>query len=110
VGLAFLSNRSGRGQIWRTSAQGGEAELLTRGNARGALWSRDGASIYFIGDDDRVGNVWQLSLRNHTERPVTNLVGRRGTLGVMPPSSDGKNLYFPWRDDRGDIWVMDVAK
>jgi hypothetical protein len=29
---------------------------------------------------------------------------------VMPPASDGKYLYFPWRDDVGDIWIMDVVK
>jgi hypothetical protein len=26
------------------------------------------------------------------------------------PASDGEFLYFTWRDDLGDIWVMDVVQ
>jgi hypothetical protein len=43
-------------------------------------------------------------------RPLTDLAGRRGTLGSQQlPATDGAFLYFTWRDDLGDIWVMDVA-
>jgi Tol biopolymer transport system component len=71
-------------------------------------WSRDGNRIYFMGADERAGNIWALSLKDRREFPVTNLSGRRGSLGFQSPSTDGKYLYFPWRDDIGDVWVMDV--
>jgi len=51
-----------------------------------------------------------LSIKDRSERAVTNLVGKRGTLGIMQPATDGEFLYFPWRDDLGDIWVMDVVQ
>jgi Tol biopolymer transport system component/predicted Ser/Thr protein kinase len=110
--LAFSSNRSGRNQIWRVRASGGEPELLTRGPGAAQHWSADGDHIYFGGggSEERTGNIWRLSLRDRSERPVTNLVGKRGTLGRMPPDTDGKFLYFTWRDDLGDIWVMDVVR
>jgi eukaryotic-like serine/threonine-protein kinase len=108
--LAYSSNRSGRSQVWRISAHGGEPELLTQGPGRSPRWSHDGAFIYFGGVDERDGNYWRFSLADRTERAITSLVGRRGTPGVMPPASDGKYLYFPWRDDLGDIWVMDVVR
>lgn len=108
--IAFSSNRGGRNQIWRAPASGGEAELLTRGEGIGVRWSADGTFLYFTGDGERAGNVWRFSFKDRTERPVTNLVGRRGTLGIMQPALDGKFLYFPWRDDLGDIWVMDVVQ
>jgi len=41
---------------------------------------------------------------------TTSLVGKRGTLGIMQPATDGKYLYFAWRDDLGDIWVMDALR
>jgi hypothetical protein len=28
----------------------------------------------------------------------------------MQPATDGTYLYFPWRDDLGDIWVMDIVQ
>jgi Tol biopolymer transport system component len=108
--LAFNSNRSGSSRVWRVSSQGGEPALLTRGPARGPRWSRDGASIYFHGDEERAGNLWKYSVTDGTERAMTNLVGKRGTVGVMQPATDGRFLYFSWRDDVGDVWVMDVVQ
>ena len=108
--LAFHSNRGGRFQLWRVSSQGGEEQLLTRGAGQSPSWSRDGNDIYFRGEEDREGNLWKVSLKDQTERPVTNLVGKRGMIGQMQPSTDGRFIYFPWQDDLADIWVMDVAR
>ncbi|HYT68168.1 MAG TPA: hypothetical protein VEL51_17195 [Vicinamibacterales bacterium] len=36
--------------------------------------------------------------------------GKRGNVTAGPPATDGQYLYFNWRDDLGDIWVMDVAR
>jgi eukaryotic-like serine/threonine-protein kinase len=105
--LAFASTRTGKTQLWRVPARGGEPELLTRGPGIGPRWYGD--HVYFNGIEERAGNLWSVSLRDRRERPVTALVGRRGTLGIMNPATDGKFLYFSWRNDLGDIWVMDVA-
>lgn len=107
--LAFFSNRSGRMQIWRVLAEGGgEPELLSRGSGVSPTWCRDGERIVFVGSEERIGNLWILSLKNRSERPLTNLTGKRGTLGYMPPATDGRFVYFTWRDDLGDIWVTEV--
>jgi Tol biopolymer transport system component len=105
--LAFTSNRTGKTQVWRVSSRGGEPQLLTRGPGIGPRWY--GTDVYFNGTEERAGNLWKVSLRNHRERPMTKLVGRRGTLGVMNPATDGRYLYFSWRNDLGDIWVADVG-
>jgi hypothetical protein len=47
-------------------------------------------------------------LRDGTEQPITNLVGKRGEVGIMQPATDDRFLYFPWQEDLADIWVMDV--
>ena len=49
-------------------------------------------------------------MKDRRERAVTSLVGKRGTLGIMQPATDGTYLYFAWRDDLGDIWVMDALR
>ncbi len=107
--LAFGSSRSGGNGIWRVSSEGGEPELMTNSSSGGPRWSHDGAHLYFRGAFERAGNLWALSIKDRTERPITNLVGKRGTVGRMQPETDGKYLYFPWRDDLGDIWVMDLS-
>jgi len=73
------------------------------------VWSADGNEIFFIGYQERARNFWALSLKDQTERAITNLTGKRGVIGEQYPAADGKYIYFPWRDDLGDIWVMDVG-
>ncbi len=106
--LAYTAWTPQGSQIRRVPAQGGESERLSTGPVGTVQWSRDGNRIYFMGADERAGNIWALSLKDRHEFPVTNLSGRRGSLGFQSPSTDGKYLYFPWRDDIGDVWVMDV--
>jgi TolB protein len=107
--LAFVSTRGGRPQLWQVAAAGGEPELLVPAIGLSARWSPDGKHIHFAGADQQ--SLWVYDVNDRTQRPITNLFGRRGMLGVQQmPASDGMFLYFTWRDDLGDIWVMDVAQ
>ena len=56
-----------------------------------------------------MGNIWGVSTRDQRERPMTSLAGKRGTLVPQSPTTDGTFIYFSWRDDRSDVWVMDLA-
>ena len=107
--LAYTSNRGGKRLIWRVPSAGGEPEQMTRGESMGFVWSVDGTKIFFVGEGDRAGNLWSLSLKTRRERPVTDLRGRSGKLGATSPATDGRYLYFPWREDVGDLWVVDVV-
>ncbi len=85
----------------------GEPEQLTDGpldGLGGFSLSKDGSLLYF----QRDGNMWVLSLEDRVERPVTDLAERRGQLGG-PTNTNGRYLYIYYREDLGDIWVMDVA-
>jgi len=42
-----------------------------------------------------------------SERQLTDFSGKPGRLGALW-DTDGEFLYFTWREDIGDIWVMDV--
>ena len=107
--LAFTSNRTGSEQIWVMPSAGGEGEPLTAIPARSPRWSADGY-VYFPGGRDRVGDLWRVSVANRREQQLTDLRGRRGEPGRMPPAIHDGILYFTWRDDTGDIWVMDVVE
>ena len=104
--VAFASSRDGNRRIWRVPEVGGEAEPVTDGGVGAPHWSADGARIFF----PREGNFWSVVLETGDERPVTDLIGRRGTLNTQPASVHEERIYFTWRDDVGDIWLMDIAE
>jgi Tol biopolymer transport system component len=73
-------------------------------------FSRDSQSIYFsvITGPRETHDFWKLSLTDGVVSRLTKLEGRRGNIdGEF--SADGRYLYFLWREDEGDIWVMDVV-
>jgi eukaryotic-like serine/threonine-protein kinase len=106
--LAFSSNRDGALGLWRMPAKGGIPERVSRSSTVSPIWSPSGARLYF-GTAQAPAQFWALSLNDRRERLVADLASRRGSLSVQAPATDGKSLYFSWRSDVGDIWVMDVA-
>jgi Tol biopolymer transport system component len=107
--LAFVSYRSGEPRLWRVPSKGGEAQKLSEVGGDLPRWSPDGKWIYFVGDGTSSGNLWAVPAAGGPARTVTDLVGKRGTLEVSALATDGKFLYFSWREGLGDIWVMDVV-
>ena len=93
------------GTLWRIPVEGGEAEPITEVKNAYVRWSADGKKLYF----QRDGNFWVRSIEDGTEIPVTDFEGRWGFLGP-DLAIDGQYLYFNWREDIGDIWVMDVVR
>ncbi len=106
--LAFASTRGGTLETWRMPATGGTPERVSGLTGAAPTWSLDGTHL-FVGTSDPTPRLWAVSLADRKERIVADLGGRRGALSLGPPATDGKSLFFPWRSDVGDIWVMDVA-
>jgi TolB protein len=106
--MAFFSNRNGLLQLFRVPATGGEPERLNDGDTGSPVWSLDGKDIFYSGRRERAGDFWAWSVAARNERRITDFAGRRGALVTQPPSTDGKYIYFAWREDLGDIWVMDA--
>lgn len=102
-----------QGRLYRVATDGGEPLLLpaTGEEPFSPRFSRDGQSIYycvFTGPREN-HDFWKLSLGDGKVSRLTNLEGRRGNIGYVI-ATDGRYLYFTWREDDGDIWVMDVVK
>lgn len=92
-------------EVWKASSAGENPERIAVSDGWVARWSRDGRFIYFLRDH----NVWRVSAEGGGERQLTDLVGKRGEMGVLSLTTDGRHLYFTWWEDTGDIWVMDVV-
>jgi Tol biopolymer transport system component len=96
---------------YRVARHGGEPSRLSSvGGSATARFSPDGKSIYYsvaTGPKEH-HDLWKLSLDGGLVSRLTKLEGRRGALGAVF-ATDGRYLYFTWREDDGDIWVMDVV-
>jgi hypothetical protein len=65
--------------------------------------------VYFI----RQGasrQIWRVSRADRRETQMTELAGRAGGIGAYGLGVDANYVYFTWREDLGDIWVMDVVE
>jgi Tol biopolymer transport system component len=71
------------------------------------VWSSDGGRVRFVAERNGHANVYERTARKADDRQLTDLIGRRGRLASLV-ASDGEYLYFTWREDHGDLWVMDV--
>jgi len=111
--IVFVSDRSGEQSLWRIPAKnapndGERAEPLTQGSAQYSRWSPDGKWVYFLGGRGRSNNIWAVSSDGKAEHPVTNLAGQLGELSYQALATDGRQLFFTWVEDIGDLWVMEV--
>lgn len=103
---------------WLQSTTSGDMEpIQDTGNVRMVFWAPDGKRLYMVigavqkDFESRVGvDFWELTLERGEKRRLTDFAGRYGQLlsGVFAP--DGPYLYFNWREDTGDLWVMDVEE
>ena len=104
--VIFTSNREGR-PLWRVPASGGEEEPFLDG--RSPVWSADGETVYFVARRNGRVNLYSRDSGTQTEHQLTDFVGKPGFL-LSLDDIDGEYLYFTWREDRGDLWVMDVER
>ena len=106
-GWLLVARREG---LYRVARHGGEPSQLSAQYSRAQRFSPDGKSIYYSVVDGPQENhdFWKLSLDRGGVSRITKLQGRRGKLGYLF-GTHGRYLYFTWREDDGDIWVMDVV-
>jgi len=114
--LLFLSDRTGEYRTWKVPAAGGNPRPVTEGGVMQSVWSRDGKKVYFLANRDGAWNFWGVPAEGGAERQMTDLpvpIGWSGGGfygGFIGPSTDGKYIYFIYREDLGDLWVMDVIE
>ena len=88
--IYFDSDRTGRQEIWKIRASGGEPIQVTHKGGFNAFESLDGKSLYFGRTEAGVGYVWRMSLPAGTEeRLFPALVSGGGSLAM-----GARRLYF----------------
>src|SRR5215213_6888221 len=121
--LAFISSRTGNGDIYLLTLATGDLKRLTFDDALDQLdgWSRDGRWIYFSSTSRDIGglnDLYRVSVNGGTPMPVS--ADRYTNEFFCAPSPDGKTLAFSargiasgqwWRKghshiDESEIWLL----
>jgi Tol biopolymer transport system component len=67
--IYFSSNRSGRFEIWKVPAQGGEPVQVTKGGGESCFESADGKLLYYY-SARKTRDIWKVALRGGAEEHV----------------------------------------
>jgi Tol biopolymer transport system component len=104
--LAFISERTGNGDIYLLTFVTGELKRLTFSDANDRLdaWSRDGKWIYFTSGayDIRSNDIWRISVDGGTPMQFSHdrFVGEF----FSQPSPDGASIAFTARGNSAAQW------
>jgi Tol biopolymer transport system component len=104
-GRSILYKNTSDGRRWRWSVDGNGNESLGF-ETRVARFAPDGRHIYYLSPTE--DSIWSYAIEDGAKRRVTDLGGRPGKMGPFALATDGMFLYFAWRLDESDIWVMDI--
>ena len=103
--IAFLSARSGSGEIWVCDRDGGKAIQLTSfGDAAAPRWSPDGTQIVFLARYKGLEKIYVIRSSGGEPRQLTTGPGRDH---IPSWSLDGRFIYF--RSSRGgdnQVWKV----
>jgi TolB protein len=112
--LAFISNISGRSNLWLVASTGGWPTQLTISDQRQAhpVWSPDGTWIAYASDHDG-DEQWDIFLVSPKTGDVVNITMAPDSAEIGPAwSPDGRQIAYVTKPKTGssyEIELMDVA-
>jgi dipeptidyl aminopeptidase/acylaminoacyl peptidase len=108
--VAFVSNLSGRNNIWLVPAEGGWPMQLTISDQRQAspTWSPNGKWIAYISDYDG-DEQWDIFLVSPKTGQVVNLTSTREIAEESPTwSPDGRYLAYTVKPKTSSVFEIDI--
>jgi dipeptidyl aminopeptidase/acylaminoacyl peptidase len=108
--VAFISNLSGRNNLWLVPAEGGWPNQLTVSNERetSPAWSPDGKWIAYMSDYDG-DEQWDIFLVSPKSGQVVNLTNTREIAEESPAwSSDGRYLAYMVKPKTSSVFEIDA--
>jgi dipeptidyl aminopeptidase/acylaminoacyl peptidase len=108
--VAFISNLSGRNNIWTVAAEGGWPMQLTVSDQRqtAPTWSPDGKWIAYMSDYDG-DEQWDIFLASPKTGQVVNLTKTREIAEESPTwSPDGRYLAYMVKPKTSSVFEIDV--
>ncbi|HWR37196.1 MAG TPA: S9 family peptidase [Clostridia bacterium] len=108
--IAFVSNMSGRSNVWTVPGAGGWPTQLTISDQRqmSPAWSPDGRWIAYMSDYDG-DEMWEIFVVSPMNGDVVNLTTSRQTAEESPAwSPDGKRLVYTTKPKTSPVAEVDI--
>jgi len=108
--IAFISNMSGRNNLWTVPSTGGWPTQLTVSDQRQSspAWSPDGKWIAYISDYDG-DEMWDVYMVSAATGEVINLTTTREIAEIAPQwSPDGNKLAWEVKPKTSSTWEIDI--
>ena len=108
--VAFITNLSGRNNVWLVPSEGGWPTQLTVSDQRQSspTWSPDGKWIAYISDYDG-DEQWDIFLVSPQTGQVVNLTSTREIAELSPAwSPDGRYLAYMVKPKTSSVFEIDV--
>jgi len=108
--VAFISNLSGRNNLWLVPSEGGWPTQLTMSDQRqtSPTWSPDGKWIAYMSDYDG-DEQWDIFLASPQTGQVVNLTNTREIAEESPTwSHDGRYLAYMIKPKTSSVFEIDV--
>lgn len=108
--IAFEMRRGDDTHIALIPSDGGEITQLTfeHGQSWPHSWSPDGSRIAFAGFRNGVWNVWWVSVKDRTEKQLTNFNKLNAYVRYPAWSPTGNQIVFEYAEMTGNIWMMEL--
>jgi len=109
----FIALQLGRGQdshIAIMPSEGGSPVQLTsdRGLTYSGSWSPDGSKITFAGERNGVWNIWWVSVKDKSEKKLTNYTKINAYVRGPAWSPLDNQIIYEYAETRGNIWMMEL--
>ena len=108
--IAFISNLSGRNNLWTVPAEGGWPVQLTVSDQRetSPTWSPDGKWIAYMSDYEG-DEQWDIFMVNAASGETVNLTKTREIAEIAPHwSPDGRKLAYEVKPKTSSTWEIDI--
>ncbi|HEY7099649.1 MAG TPA: S9 family peptidase [Terriglobales bacterium] len=108
--IAFISNISGRSNLWVVSSQGGWPQQLTVSDQRqlAPTWSPDGKWIAYMSDYDG-DEQWDVFIVSPKTGQVVNVTHTREVAELYPTwSPDGRYFAYTVKPKTSSVYEIDI--
>lgn len=108
--IAFEMKRGDDTHIAVMAGDGGEVRQLTfdRGQSWPNGWSPDGDKIAFAGFRNGIWNVYWVSVKDKTQKQLTNFNKLNAYVRYPAWSPLGNQIVFEYAEMTGNIWMMEL--